>query len=71
MQQANKLRFLGKGSNTMNIENLKNMLYNAIICWYDDALEEYSGLDDENFMHRVCKETGLTRAEYKDLMFSN
>lgn len=55
----------------MNIESLKNMLYNAIICWYDDALEEYSGLDDENFMHRVCKETGLTRAEYKDLMFSN
>ena len=34
----------------MNIENLKNMLYNAIICWYDDALEEYSGLDDENAM---------------------
>ena len=66
-----KLRFLGKGSNTMNIENLKNMLYNAIICWYDDVLEEYSGLDDENFMHRVCKETRLTRAEYKDLMFSN
>lgn len=55
----------------MNTAKLKNVLYNAIICWYNDALEEYSGLDDENFMHRVCKETGLTIAEYKHLMFSD
>ena len=54
-----------------SIDRLESMLYNAILCWYDDALEEYNGLDDENFVHRVCKKTGLTRAEYEDLINGN
>lgn len=52
----------------LNEKVLRNALYNAIVGWYDDLLEEYNGLDDENFIHRVCKETGITKAEYNELM---
>lgn len=53
------------------ISRLETMLYNAILSWYDDSLVEYHGLDDEEFVERVCSLTGLTEAEYEDLMSGN
>lgn len=47
---------------------LKNLLYNAIVGWYDDSLEEYKGLNDEEFIHHVCKTIGITEADYKEIM---
>lgn len=54
-----------------SISRLETMLYNAILSWYDDSLTEYHGLDDEEFVERVCNLTGLTEAEYEDLMSGN
>ena len=51
-----------------SIERFKTMLYNAILCWYDESLEEYSGIDDENFIRKVCKEIFITKEEYSELM---
>ena len=53
------------------INKLETMLYNAIISWYDDSLVEYHGLDDEEFIERVCNLTGLSEAEYEDLVSGN
>lgn len=53
------------------INRLETMLYNAILSWYDDSLTEYHGLDDEEFIERVCNLTGLTEAEYEDLINGN
>ena len=51
-----------------SIEMLETLLYNAIISWYDDSITEYHGLDDENFVNRVCERTGMTEADYEDLI---
>ena len=51
-----------------SIEMLETLLYNAIISWYDDSITEYHGLDDEEFVNRVCKRTGMTEADYEDLI---
>ena len=51
-----------------SITKLENYLYNAIISWYDDSLTEYHGLDDEEFVKRVCEATGMTKTDYEDLM---
>ena len=51
-------------------ERLETLLYNAILSWYDDSFIEYCGLDDENFIDRVCGLTGLSKKEYKDLMLN-
>lgn len=53
------------------ISRLETMLYNAILSWYDDSLVKYHGLDDTDFIERVCNLTGLTEAEYEDLMSGN
>ena len=51
-----------------SITKLENYLYNAIISWYDDSLAKYHGLDDEEFVKRVCEATGITETDYEDLM---
>lgn len=47
---------------------LESLLFNAIIAWYDDSLTEYHGLDDEEFVNRVCEITGLSERDYKNLI---
>lgn len=47
---------------------LETLLFNAIIAWYDDSLTEYHGLDDEEFVNRVCERTGLSEPDYKNLI---
>lgn len=47
---------------------LESLLFNAIIAWYDDSLTEYHGLDDEEFVNRVCEITGLSEPDYKNLI---
>ena len=54
--------------NSESITTLENYLYNAIITWYDDSLTEYHGLDDEEFVKRVCDTTGMAETDYEDLM---
>ena len=50
------------------MENLKVKLYNAILTIFDESLTEYNGLDDEEFMEKVCQSVGMTEPEYKELM---
>ena len=52
----------------METPRLEILLYNAIISLYDNSLEEYKGIDDEDFINMVCKSTGMTRTEYENLM---
>ena len=51
-----------------SIEMLETLLYNTIISWYDDSITEYHGLDDEEFVNRVCERTGMTESDYEDLI---
>lgn len=48
--------------------SLREYLFNAIIGWYDDSLEEYHGLEDEDWIERVCDRTGMSREEYMDIV---
>ena len=50
------------------MENLKTMLYNAILTIFDESFTEYKGLDDEEFIEKVCESVGMTEPEYKELM---
>ena len=52
-------------------ERLETLLYNAILCWYECSSAEYNGLNDEDFINKVCIETGLSVEEYHELMLSN
>ena len=51
------------------MENLKVKLYNAILTIFDESFTEYNGLDDEEFIEKVCQSVGMTETEYKELMF--
>lgn len=50
---------------------MEKMLYNAIILLFDENITEYNGLDDEEFIEKVCSEVGMTEKEYRKLMFNN
>jgi hypothetical protein len=52
-------------------KEMENMLYNAIILLFDENITEYNGLDDEEFIEKVCNEVGMTEKEYRKLMFNN
>ena len=54
---------------TATTKKCENHLFNAIVAWYDDNIYEYNGLDDPDFIDRVCGRTGLSRNEYFSLMF--
>ena len=51
-----------------SIEMLETLLYKAIISWYDDSITAYHSVDDEEFVNRVCERTGMTEADYEDLI---
>ena len=48
----------------------KNIFYNLIVSWFEDSLESYDSLQDEAFVERVCRMTGLTKEEY-DYIINN
>lgn len=50
------------------MENLKVKLYNAILTIFDTSYIEYEGLDDEEFIQKICESVGMTEPEYRDLM---
>ena len=50
------------------MENLKVKLYNAILTIFDESFTEYKGIDDEEFIEKVCQSIGMTESEYKELM---
>ncbi len=52
------------------IEMLETFLFNAIIAWYDDSLTDYRGLEDEDFVKRVCEVTGMSESDYEDLILN-
>ena len=47
---------------------MREYLFNAILAWYDDSLTEYHGLEDEEWIDRVCLRTGMSREEYMDIV---
>lgn len=47
---------------------MEQYLYNAILAWYDDSLTEYHGLDDQDWIDRVCERTGMSEEEYRKLL---
>lgn len=49
-------------------KELENLLYNAILAWYDDSMESFHGLDDENFINRVCERTDMPEEDYRELI---
>ena len=50
-------------------KKMEKMLYNAIILLFDENITEYNGLDDEEFIDKICSEVGMTEKEYRKLMF--
>jgi len=53
------------------MKNLQTILYNAILCLYDDSMASYHGIDDEAFIQHVCERTGLTEEEYGNIMLEH
>ena len=53
-----------------SISDLRTVLYNAIIGWYDESMFSYNGLDDETFINKVCTNLSITREDYEKLIFS-
>ena len=53
------------------MKKLEIKLYNAIILLFDENITEYNGLDDEEFIEKVCSEVGMTEKEYRKLMLNN
>ena len=51
-----------------DITALKTALENAIIGWYDNSLTENHGLDDMEFIDKVCDVTGISREDYAEIM---
>lgn len=49
---------------------LKTLLRNAILSWYDDSLEEYPGLDSEEFIAHVCENTGMSEQQYREIVLT-
>jgi hypothetical protein len=47
---------------------MREYLFGAILAWYDDSSNEYHGLEDEEWIERVCIRTGMTREEYMDIV---
>ena len=44
---------------------LESFLYDAILAWYDDSSMDYHGLNDKEFVSRVCERTGLSEHDYR------
>lgn len=49
-------------------KNIEEMLYNAIIGWFDDTADKYKYLDSEDFVNKVCETIGLSKSEYYRIM---
>ena len=54
-----------------SIGRLEEMLRSTIISWYEDTKSNYKGIDDRTFVEKVCTLTGLSEAEYEDLLNGN
>ena len=50
-------------------KRLENALFKAIVGWYDDSEEQYKGLDDNEFVRKVCETTGLSETDYYRILF--
>ena len=48
--------------------DMETLLYNAIICWFDENIENYGTIDNEDWIVHVCTEIGLKVDEYKKIM---
>lgn len=53
------------------MKTLQNYLFNAIIGWYDNSMEEYHGLDDPEFIEKVCGNIGMSEEDYYSLVLTN
>ena len=51
------------------IKHLEDMLFKAIVGWYDNSKEQYKSLDDKEFVKKVCETTGLSEADYYRILF--
>lgn len=55
-------------SEYIDLQAYNNLLYSAILAWYDDSIYTYHGLDDKEFIEKVCSKTGMTEKQYAKLM---
>ena len=53
------------------MDKLETLLYNTIISWLNDSMENYSGPEDIEVMQRVCSKTGISERDYKYLISGN
>ena len=44
------------------------LLYNAILCWFEEALEDWGDIDNPDWIEHVCNEIDITEEEYKRIM---
>ncbi len=47
---------------------MEDVLYRAIIRWFDDSFKDWKSIDNPDWINYVCKEIGITEAEYKRIM---
>ena len=47
---------------------MEDVLYRAIIKWYDDSFKEWKAIDNPDFVNYVCNEIGISKDEYNRIM---
>ena len=50
------------------MKNMEVLLYNAILCWFEENLEDWESTDNPDWIEHVCDEIGITEEEYKRIM---
>lgn len=50
---------------------MEDVLYRAIIKWFDDSFVDWKYIDNPDFISYVCNEIGLSKDEYYRIMKLN
>ncbi len=48
--------------------NKSTIIYNLIVCLYDQVSDQYKGIDDPDFRQYVMTETGMNPTQYAAVM---
>lgn len=48
--------------------NNMEVLFDAIICWFEEAFEDWGSIDDPDWIEHVCEGIGITEEEYRKIM---
>lgn len=48
--------------------NNMEVLFDAILCWFEESFEDWGSIDDPDWIEHVCEGIGITEEEYRKIM---